>query len=47
MPSQFCGEEEELCQGYASFEDITREYEANMRLQEINDEMEAMNYVRL
>lgn len=40
---QFRDNEAEPYQVYASFEDITREYEANIRLQEINDEMEAMN----
>ena len=40
---QFHGDETEPYQVYASFEDITREYEANIKLQENNDEIESMN----
>jgi len=40
---QFHSDEDDPFQVYASFEDITREYEANIRLQETNDEIETMN----
>lgn len=40
---QYHEEESDPYQVYASFEDITKEYESNIRLQEINEEIESMN----
>ena len=40
---QFHEEATDPYQVYASFEDITSEYESNIRLQEINEEIESMN----